>query len=585
LAWSLYQYMMFFAEKVTGNSLVILLLLGTLGSSVIAAPQEGYVLTPISGSDGVFETVDDKPVKIYRAVKRPAGGYALYLYFRVPDNLAKGKAPLYLEVTYKDTGRGLLAVEYNGTRSPYQRAEGSHGRELTDGGRLRTAVFLLANPSFRRAQNLQTDLRVSGPGPGVPYQIVDAKLFLEPTPLFTKLTAKPWLEPYQEQTHNDIDAKTIRGKVLCGYQGWFRCPGDGAEQGWVHWSRDSRRIAAETLTFDMWPDMTEYSDEERFPVPGFTFPSGGQAYLYSSIHPRTIDRHFEWMRKYGIDGVLVQRFAVGLSDPSEASRVLGHARSAANRTGRTFVVEYDLSGMKPDQLYDTLVRDWKWLVDEMKITQDARYLHHDGKPVLAIFGFFSDRFSALHAHRLLDFFKNDEKYRVYFIGGCQHSWRVERDPEWARAFRRFDAISPWNIGNTTRVGNKTYAMVSHWPKDVAEAKRVGMRFMPTIYPGFSWDNLMKTAPGKSLIPRLKGDFYWKQFAAAAALDVDAVFVAMFDEVDEGTAIFKVTNAPPRESYFATLEGMPTDWYLRLTGEGTRLIRKERKYTSSVPIKP
>jgi hypothetical protein len=112
-----------------------------------------------------------------------------------------------------------------------------------------------------------------------------------------------------------------------------------------------------------------------------------------------------------------------------------------------------------------------------------------------------------------------------------------------------------------------------------------MRFMPTIYPGFSWDNLMKTAPGKSLIPRLRGEFYWKQFAAAAALGVDTAFVAMFDEVDEGTAIFKVTNAPPREAYFATLEGMPADWYLRLTGEGTRLIRKERRYTPSVPIKP
>src|SRR5439155_13020375 len=146
-------------------------------------------------------------------------------------------------------------------------------------------------------------------------------------------------------------------------------------------------IAPEILSFEMWPDLTEFTDEEKFPAPGFTYPNGKQAYLFSSAHPKTVDRHFDWMAKYGIDGVLVQRFVVGLRDPAEAARVLGYARAAANRTGRVFAVEYDMSGMPKDQLYDRLVNDWKWLVDEMKISEDPRYLHHDGKPVLAIFGF------------------------------------------------------------------------------------------------------------------------------------------------------------------------------------------------------
>jgi hypothetical protein len=50
---------------------------------------------------------------------------------------------------------------------------------------------------------------------------------------------------------------------------------------------------------------------------------------------------------------------------------------------------------------------------------------------------------------------------------------------------------------------------------------------------------------------------------------------MFDEVDEGTAIFKVTDAPPTQGRFATYEGMPADAYLRLAGEGARVIRGER----------
>src|SRR5436190_15592351 len=71
-----------------------------------------------------------------------------------------------------------------------------------------------------------------------------------------------------------VDATTLRGKVMCGYQGWFRCPGDAAKLGWVHWSRDSKRIAPETLTFDMWPDLTDFPAAERFPAPGFTYADG-----------------------------------------------------------------------------------------------------------------------------------------------------------------------------------------------------------------------------------------------------------------------------------------------------------------------
>src|SRR5579871_6056496 len=61
---------------------------------------------------------------------------------------------------------------------------------------------------------------------------------------------------------DEIDASTLRHRVLCGYQGWFRCPGDPAGVGWRHWSRDARRIGPGTLTFEMWPDLTEYGDDE-----------------------------------------------------------------------------------------------------------------------------------------------------------------------------------------------------------------------------------------------------------------------------------------------------------------------------------
>jgi hypothetical protein len=411
-------------------------------------------------------------------------------------------------------------------------------------------------------------------------------------------------QPRKEPTSDPINATTIRKKVLCGYQGWFRAPGDGTRAGWRHWSHP-RDLGPATISVEMWPDMTEFSKEEKFPAPGFTHPDGTQAYLFSSAQPKTVQRHFEWMAKYGIDGVLVQRFVIGLDDPGLGSGnlrsargpaaralagrrrasaiVLNAARAAANRTGRVFAVEYDMSGTPTDRLYERLLSDWKFLVDDMKITADPRYLHHDGKPVLAIFGFFSERFGASLANSIIDFFKNDPKYRACLIGGCQWWWRTEKDPDWAKAFRRFDVISPWNVGNYTKEGGRACAATGSWGADVQEARHAGMLYMPVIYPGSRWDNLKQKRDVS--IPRLGGDFFWRQFVTAADLGIDLAKVAMFDEVDEGTAIFKVTNTPPIQGRFLTFEDKPSDWYLRLTGEGTKMLRKERPASKTIPIQP
>jgi hypothetical protein len=280
----------------------------------------------------------------------------------------------------------------------------------------------------------------------------------------------------------------------------------------------------------------------------------------------------------------VQRFLVNLGDRS-FDQVLNHVRASATKTGRVYAVCYDLTNAPNDRLYDLVVQDWKRLVDEQKVTQDKSYLHDGGKPVLFVWGFFSDRFGAALAHRIIDFFKQDGRYGVALIGGCQWQWRTETDAEWARAFRRFDVISPWNVGNYSKAGGQKRAATGHWKDDLAEATKAGMAYLPVIYPGFAWTNLKGQGAAGATIPRLGGEFFWRQFVTAADLGIDMAYVAMFDEVDEGTAIFKVSNHPPTQATFATYDGLPTDWYLRLTGEGTKVIRGERKAPASIPIKP
>ena len=62
--------------------------------------------------------------------------------------------------------------------------------------------------------------------------------------------------------------------------------------------------------------------------------------------------------------------------------------------------------------------------------------------------------------------------------------------------------------------------------------------------------------------------------------------AMFDEVAEGTAIFKCTNDPPvGASRFLPYEDRPTDHYLWLVGMGGRLLRGEIELTEEIPPRP
>src|ERR1700761_7149099 len=111
----------------------------------------------------------------------------------------------------------------------------------------------------------------------------------------------------QLKAQDVVDATTWDNKIMAGYQGWFRNPGDNPKdphQGWAH-------LFNANLTrpgFDMWPDMSEYKANEKTAVPGFTLPDGSQAYLYSAQNAKAVMRYFKWMKQYGIDGVWLSEF-------------------------------------------------------------------------------------------------------------------------------------------------------------------------------------------------------------------------------------------------------------------------------------
>ena len=392
-----------------------------------------------------------------------------------------------------------------------------------------------------------------------------------------------------------VSAQSVRGKVMCGYQGWFRCKDDASGLGWIHWSRDSQRLAPNTLTFEMWPDMSEYTPQERYPASGFTYPDGKQAELFSSDNARTILRHFEWMRDYSIDGAWLQHFVVDLPGGPNASRypsrlrVLKHVQAAAKRTGRVWALSYDIAGMPNAGIYKILTDDWKQMVDA-GMTRDPRYLHEGRCPIVQIWGFYhnnsGNQMTAQLANQLLAFFHAPGRYQAYFVGGGDWNWRHNPDPEWQAFLGRFDAYVPWNVGNyaTDAAGPKSASM-DYWEEDKRECERRGVLWIPSLYPGFGWDNLQQHPPGTSTIPRRGGHFLWEQFYKLAKMGGKSAYIAMFDEVDEGTAIFKVTSRPPIQAHFLDYEGLPSDWYLRLTGAGIQMLRGQRPPTPDIPLKP
>lgn len=405
------------------------------------------------------------------------------------------------------------------------------------------------------------------------------------------------LRPFRGEAVRGVDPATLTGKVMCGYQGWFRCEGDGSGQRWHHYGQGGK-FEPGACGIEYWPDVTELKAEERYPT-AFQHADGSTAHVFSSTNGATVRRHFDWMRQYDIDGVFVQRFVAAIRSPASAkavNQVLGHCCNSANETGRTWALMYDLTGVKADD-FELLKEDWRliskylWTAEQRR---DKAYLHHGGKPVIALWGLgFNDRAAMLDQWAdLITFFKNDRQY-----GGCTVMvgvptyWRslerdTIRDAKLHEVIAKADILSPWAVGRfgTPEAAAKHYREFVPGDRRWCEEKK--LEYLPVVFPGFSWHNLM-LGRGKETkldqIPRRKGEFLWSQCAAAVRADCRMIYVAMFDEMDEGTAIFKCTNSPPvGKSPFLTYDGLPSDHYLWLTGQAGRMLRKEIEWSGTLP---
>jgi hypothetical protein len=398
------------------------------------------------------------------------------------------------------------------------------------------------------------------------------------------------LQPYAGPSAKGVAAGTLSNKVMCGYQGWFNVPADGSGKGWFHWAKGGA-LEPGHAKIDLWPDVSELGADERFAT-GFTNADGKIAEVFSSFNKATVLRHFQWMRDYGIDGAFVQRFVVDLRSTPHLrgnNTVLASCREGANRFGRTYAVMYDLSGLGSNSMSEVM-DDWHELRTRMHVTDDPAYLHHRGKPLVAVWGIgFNDarRYTLEECRKLVEFFKRDG---CSVMVGVPTSFRElnhdsVNDPALHRVLELADVVSPWTVGRYNSPTEVKQREQPAWRLDSSWCEERKLDFLPVVYPGFSWFNM--NGGRLDQIPRLKGEFLWSQFVAAKRAGANMIYVAMFDEMDEGTAIFKCVNDVPvgGPDRFVTYEGLPSDFYLRLCGQGAKMLRGELPLTDKLPQGP
>lgn len=505
-----------------------------------------------------------------------------YLYYNTSPAAFPGFQvgdPIYAKVNYFDEGAGTVRLQYDSVAQNFDQTEFHTRSSRVDSQQFVSSYHYLDNVQFANGANGH-DFRIVVNG--VPVSSVELSDEPFPDSGLDWIWSPPWESPYTGLSR-EVDASTLHGKVLAGYQGWFNTPNDAADEGYVHWGQPG------DWSVEQWPDVNDYDSTEVFAVPGVTTASGEQAYLFSSANSSVVDRHFKWMREHDIDGVLVQRFRGSFmfrqtdgSYTGEPQWPVVNARDAAHREGRTWSIEYDIqNGGSEAQRWQRIQEvkdDWNFLTDTdgFDMLNDSHYQREDGKPVVAIFGLYvssGNAYSTAQQADLIDFFQSRG---VYVVGAGRHT---QSAGQIANAGLH-DAYIPWQ---GYWAGGDSYRPNESILDGVTD-------HIPHIFPGFSWTHLQNDDTATSR-DREDGEFYWRMISDAAnQTDAPWYFIGMFDEYDEGTNIIPASDDPPAPDTdadgdpltYQTSDPRPNDWWMALTGIAKQALQGKISINDTIP---
>jgi hypothetical protein len=377
-------------------------------------------------------------------------------------------------------------------------------------------------------------------------------------------------------------AGDVVGKVTVGYQGWFAAEGDGAPvDGWWHWARDRGTAPSPSNTgVKCWPDTREYT--HTYPTDYAALGDGRPAALFSSYDQQTVDTHFAWMSRYGVDTAALQRFDPTGDEGPTRDAMTEKVRVAAEAHGVRFHIMYDVTG-------------WTSTRSEIKADRTAKmraytaspaYARQNGAPVVAVWGFgFDDdnhAFPAAACADVIDWFRSQG---CYVIGGVPREWRTGGQGTregYLDVYHAFDMISPWMVGAIGNAWDSDHYYEYVNAGDQADCDAHDIDYQPCVLPGDV------PVPGQ----RAHGDFMWQQFYNMVRVGAQGIYVSMFDEFNEGNQIAKTAETKasvPADSGFLALDedgtACSSDYCLRLTADGGRMLKGEIALTAVRPTPP
>jgi len=508
-----------------------------------------------------------------------------YAYFHVDDaTIPSTQNNLIFYITFFDEGTGSFSLQYNANDGNNYKP---NSISKTGTNNWITVTVAITNASLRNAQNNKSDFRISGSGlymKEIAIAIGTLSPENEPVPVVKA-------SPYSE----------FAGKTVAGYQAWFRT--GNATSGWVHWN-GTTPPSKNDLSFEVYPDVTEYAETDLAQTALANLGNGNPSRLFDSSGKAVIDKHFQWMKEYGIDGVAVQRFIghIGGAIVNSPNSLSQKIKQAAESNGRIFYICYDISSSGMEATWDEVIKfDWVYNVEQNnKLTESPAYAKVGNKPVVQVWGpgFTGKRpGTAAETIALINFLKSRG---CYVIGGTPSRWRTnERDAKgpsqplpadqesYEKVYVEYDMISPWMPGRfRTNAEADNFLGILSADKAYCDARNI--KYLPVIFPGFAWSQWNEGSPNWA--PRNAGEFMWKQARNIKSLGVNAMYFAMFDEYDEGTAIMKAAtdwSMIPTDQYFLTTSAdgiwCSSDFQLRVAGAAIEMLKGTRSETTNVPV--
>ncbi|UED84110.1 glycoside hydrolase family 71/99-like protein [Streptomyces profundus] len=373
----------------------------------------------------------------------------------------------------------------------------------------------------------------------------------------------------------------VVGKITTGYQGWFAAAGDGSPiDAWWHWAPDMGQTPSPSNNgIISWPDMRDYETgyQTDFPALG----NGQPATLFSSHDDQTVDTHFRWMAENSIHTAALQRFNPNGHEGPTRDAMTEKVRAAAEAHGVRFYVMYDITDWLA--MREEITVDW---TEKMSAhTESPEYARQNGKPVVGIWGpGFADEKRPFTPDECLEVIRWFQDQGCYVMGGVPTHWRSgDRDsrPGFEEVYLAFDMLSPWMVGRLGTVEELDAFYESNLLPDQRECDAAGIDYQPCVMPG----NLQEGH-------RAHGDFMWRMFYNTVRAGAQGLYISMFDEYNEGNQIAKTAetsaDVPAGEDFLALDEdGTPcsADYYLRLTGDGGRMLAGEIELTETRPTPP